>query len=362
MKITSYNVTDVSYHYIGLRVIAGLSAVARREEQITTISHSILKYVNDRALRFMLPEPRGTFDTIGEKVCQELVHFKFARLARGAYELTDMGQYALDVLNQRKHAELRRLMIDVHLQTYDNLRMIVQKHLEVGAIWQPIVDAVRLGNEEYVQSLLEPTFGTETDIVLKEISVKLHGMSSRKVENLLRERILQKILPGDRVNVALFRSICDRLISLRLLNARRISRQHCDFLKNYSPCTLNAPPDLWHVRLDVRLISNESFNIYLSEPDFTNKETLALLRNVMNEVLATLTPYGGYYDLPEVRDIVCEQLKIPEAAFDEGVNYLLALTPSPLTTGLRYESISARRKPLVRPGEPLQLYNLIRRA
>ena len=30
MKITSFNVTDVGYHYIGLRVLAAMSAAARR--------------------------------------------------------------------------------------------------------------------------------------------------------------------------------------------------------------------------------------------------------------------------------------------------------------------------------------------
>lgn len=361
MKISSYNITDISYHYIGLRVIAGLPSGVHREEQIDTISRNILKYESDRALRYMLPEPRGTFGTVGEKVCQELVHFEFARSIRGAYELTDMGRYALDLVNKKRHVELRRLMVSVHLQTYDNLRIIIQKHLEVGAIWRPIVDATRLDDESYFQKLLEPTFGIETPSVVKEIFASLPGRSSKKIEDLLQEQILRRILPGENVGVALFRSMCDRLVTLRLLNIRKISQESCDFLKNYSPCVLNSPLHTWHVDLEVTLKTGEIFRIYLSEPDFTDKETLEFLKREINEVLAMLTPYGGYYDLPEVRDIVCEQLKIPETAFDEGISHLLDLNPSPLTTGLRYESISARRKPLVRPGEPLQLYNLIRR-
>ena len=51
MNITSYNVTDVGYHYIGLRVLAALPSSARRDEQTETISRSIRKYVNDKALR-----------------------------------------------------------------------------------------------------------------------------------------------------------------------------------------------------------------------------------------------------------------------------------------------------------------------
>ena len=60
MKISSYNITDVGYHYIGLRVLGGLPTTARRGDQISTISQSIQKYAHDKALRLMLPEPKGT--------------------------------------------------------------------------------------------------------------------------------------------------------------------------------------------------------------------------------------------------------------------------------------------------------------
>ena len=59
MNITSYNVTDVGYHLIGLRMLSGLPTNSRRDEQTETISRSVRKYVNDKALRLMLPEPRG---------------------------------------------------------------------------------------------------------------------------------------------------------------------------------------------------------------------------------------------------------------------------------------------------------------
>jgi hypothetical protein len=67
LNISSYNISDVSYHYIGLRVLAGLLPTARREEQITSISRNVLKFVGDKSLRLMLPEPKGTFETVGEK-------------------------------------------------------------------------------------------------------------------------------------------------------------------------------------------------------------------------------------------------------------------------------------------------------
>ena len=101
MNISSFNVTDVGYHYIGLRVLAAMPE-ASREEQNATISRSVLKYARERALRLMLPEPKGTYDTVGEKVCQELAHFEFAESKRGrGYELTSKGMETLGLLNER---------------------------------------------------------------------------------------------------------------------------------------------------------------------------------------------------------------------------------------------------------------------
>ena len=159
MNISSYNITDIGYHYIGLRVLAGLPATARREEQTAAISRNVLKYTRDKALRLMLPEPRGTFETIGEKVCQELVHFRMASSAGGRYALTDEGLKAHTLLGERKHTELRRLMVEAHLRTYDNLRYVVQRHLEIGSVWRPIVEVAHLKNEAYPERLLEPAFG-----------------------------------------------------------------------------------------------------------------------------------------------------------------------------------------------------------
>lgn len=86
-----------------------------------------------------------------------------------------------------------------------------------------------------------------------------------------------------------------------------------------------------------------------------------LLLAAIDEAFQRLEAQAGYYDLPQVRDIACEKLMIPEAAFDEGVNELLDLEPAPVTVGLSYEGISGRRKPLARVRQSTQIFNLIRR-
>ncbi len=362
MNVTSYNITDVGYHYIGLRALAGLPSTARREDQTSAISRSILKYVSDKALRLMLPEPRGTFETVGEKACQELVHFQFARSTRGAYELTEAGMTVVRLLESRKHVELRRMMAVVHLKTYENIRFMVQRHLELGSIWRPIVNADQLGSTEYIERLLTPTFqeeaATETALVLTSLNAK----TPKKLEDALQERVLRRAIPQAPFGVPLFRSLCDRLVSLRLLNITKANIEKCEFAKSYTPCKSESPPTSWYVKLDIPLQSGESFTIYFCEPDMDDPETRSRLLRGIDEAFPSLSPSAGYYHLPEVRDRVCECLKIPEASFDEGVNRILDLQPCPLTVGLQYEGISGRRKPLVRDRGTTQIYNLMRRA
>lgn len=364
MNISSYNISDVGYHYIGLRVLGGLPATARRDEQEETVSRSVRKYVSDRALRLMLPEPRGTFEAAGEKVCRELVHFGFANSAKGAYELTEPGKEALGLVEGRKHTELRRVMVRVHLETYDNLRAVVLKHLELGYIWRPIVETSKVGRKGYLRKLLEPSFGEKADSFADSIQESHQGDGVKKIEDALQDKVIAQALPGVRITVPLFRSIADRLVSLRLLNIARDSTtvKGCDFLKSYSPCMANSPPHSWYIPLHVHPAAAAPFVIYFCEPDMTDKESQQRLLAGIDQTLGKLELQGGYYDLPEVRDRVCEELRIPEAVFDEGINRLLDLQPSPLTMGLSYENISGRRKPLVRNREASQIYNLLRRA
>jgi len=163
VNISSFNVTDVGFHYIGLRVL-GAMPEASREEQNATISRSVLKYVRDKALRLMLPEPKGTYDTVGEKICQELVHFNFADSKRGrGYELTPEGKEALHLLNDKKHLEIRRRMALVHLKTYANLQAIVHCHIARNGILSPAVEATRPIDAAYVAALLRPTFGSAAE-------------------------------------------------------------------------------------------------------------------------------------------------------------------------------------------------------
>ena len=362
MNITSYNVTDVGYHYIGLRVLAGLPSTAQREEQTRTISRSVRKYAIDKALRLMLPEPRGTFDTAGGKICQELVHFEFARSVSRAYELTESGRAVLNLLENHQYQNLRRVMIEAHLKTYDNLRLVVQKHLELDGVWRPVVEASKVGDSEYIARLLEPTFGDAANEQATEVLSDLIDTNSSKLEDRLRNIVLKQILSGARISESLFRSMCNRLISLRLLNLMKSERQGCEFDKSYTPCVDSYPAQQWYTPLEVHLKSGDSFTIHLCEPDIADSQTQDKLLQAIHGAFSGLNPMAGYYSLPDVRDAVCEHLKIPEAAFDECLNYLLDLPTNPFTMGLQYEGISSRRKPFVRDRGSVQIYNILRSA
>lgn len=362
MNISSFNITDVGYHYIGLRVLAAMPE-ASREEQNATISRSVLKYARDKALRLMLPEPKSTYESIGEKICQELAHFNYAEPnKRRGYELTTPGLETLGLLNDKNYVALRRRMALVHLKTYANLHSVVHVHIAQKGIPSPTVEKTKIINVAYLAVLLEPTFGTAAESEAVKLMEQVKDRSPKQIEDALRERVLKKLIPQHSLGVPLFRAMCDRLVSLRLLNGMRIHSDDAEFYRTYSPCVEEPPTRKWHQKATTPLSAGGSYTIYLSEPDFEDEETQHSLLMALDAAYSALKEQAGYFDLPDVRDFVCENMSIPEAAFDEGILALLEKPKSLVTLGLTYERISARRKPLVRAGESTQIYNLIRRA
>jgi len=232
MRITSFNITDVGYHYIGLRVLAAMP-MASRDVQVQTISRNVLKYARDRALRLMLPEPKSNYETVGEKICQELAHFSFADGTRNkGYELTDSGRHALTLLDEKRHTELRRLMVSVHLETYTNLHAVVHTHIACGEILSPVVEASRAQDPKYIAELLTPAFGDDAMEVATRVMEATTGQSSKTIEDTMREWILEKLIPGTKLGVSLFRAMGDRLVSLRLLNIRKATTEQGEFAKS----------------------------------------------------------------------------------------------------------------------------------
>ena len=78
-------------------------------------------------------------------------------------------------------------MVEAHLRTYDNLRTVVQKHLSIEGIWQPIVEMDRINDQNYVSLLLEPTFGDESSIHAEQEFSTLANGSSKKLEDSFAE-------------------------------------------------------------------------------------------------------------------------------------------------------------------------------
>jgi hypothetical protein len=122
----------------------------------------------------MLPEPKSTYDTVGEKVCQELGHFEFAEAKKGrGYGLTNAGLEILKLLNDKSFVEVRRRMALVHLKTYTNLQAIVHCHIAQKGILSPSVETTRPIDIAYVTALLRPTLGAaaerEAETVLEQV-------------------------------------------------------------------------------------------------------------------------------------------------------------------------------------------------
>jgi hypothetical protein len=243
-----------------------------------------------------------------------------------------------------------------------NLQAVVHCHIERNGILSPSVEATKAIDTAYVAALLRPTFGTAAQSEAKAFLEQMKERSPKKIEDALREHVLKELIPQHSIGVPLFRAMTDRLVSLRLLNAARVSYEKAEFYRTYSPCVEGPPIRKWHHRVTTILAVGGTYAIYLSEPEFDDDETRQSLLDALDEAYAALPAQAGYFDLPEVRDFVCDKLLIPEAAFDEGVIALLEKPKPPVTLGLTYERITSRRKPLVRVGDSTQIYNLLRRA
>ncbi len=365
MNISSYNITDVTYHYIGLRVLDGMPATSKRSEQIATIASNVRKFVSDRNQRLMVAAPGTTYQGTAEKICTELEQFRFVKSqgksAGSRYDLTESGRHILDLMAERNAVALRHLMARTHLQTYDNLRAVVQNHITGGPVWRPIeVKTEHIGQAGYLETLLAPTFGKDAALVAAAIHTEHGEQSPSKIRDALHAKIIKQFLPDQRMGVANFRGMCTRLTTLRLLNLRRATVKGCEFYKTYSPCVVETGPHGWYTPLEVALSNGETYRILFCEPDMAESDNQNILLDAIDDAMLALTPVASYHDIPDLRDTVCEDLLIPEAAFDDGLNRLLDRTPSPLSVGFHYDGITANRKPLVRR-QTNQLHNLIRR-
>lgn len=365
MNISSYNVTDVTYHYIGLRVLDGIPRSTQRTEQIEAVANNVRKFVSDRNQRLMIAAPGTSYRGTAEKICTELEQFCFVqsqgKTAGGRYDLTESGRHVLDLMAEQNAVALRRLMAVTHLQTYDNLRNVVQNHIITGPVWRPIeVNAEHIGQAGYLETLLTPTFGGDAASVAAAIYAEHGEQTPSKIRDALHAKVIKQFLPEQRMGVANFRGLCARLTTLRLLNLRYATVKGCKFHKTYSPCTVETTPHKWYTPLAVPLSNGETYRILFCEPDMAESGNQDILLNAIDHAMRQLSPIAGYHDIPDLRDTVCEALLIPEAAFDDGLNRLLDRTPSPLSVGFHYDGISANRKPLVRR-QTNQLHNLIRR-
>jgi len=348
VNITSYNITDVSYHYVGLRVVES-SGGASRDRLAEMISAAVLKLVMDRALRMMLPAPRGTFSSAGEKVLNELKHFGLTETEGKHVGLTEAGKAAHQLLQSKQFVQLRRVFIRLHLETYSNFREVLLYLAGGESLLRPIKDSIDPTDLAVAWKVFLPwdSEGPARSSI---------DLTPQKVEDAITARLLERAFSGTKVTVPIFRSMCDRMTSLRLVNQSRVTKGGMEAFAIYSTC--RKTKTRWQHELSF-VVSGSPRTLFLSEYSIELKGAREALLAALKAAFDELEPEGGFYDLPDVRDKVCMSMLIPEAAFDEALLQLLESGNAPFSFGLRYERISGRRRPLVRqPGN--QILNLIR--
>ena len=314
MNISSYNITDVTYHYIGLRVLDGMPSTSKRTEQIKTVASNVLKFVTDRNQTLMVAAPGTSYQGTAKKICTELEQFHFVkskgRVAGSRYDLTESGRHVLDLMTEQNTVDLRRLMARVHLQTYDNLRNVVETHISAGPVWRPIeVKAEYALKVGYLETLLAPTFGSDADSVASTILAEHGEQSPSKIRDAVHKQVIKRLLPDQRMGVANFRGMCARLATLRLLNLRRATFKGCEFYKTYSPCAAKTAPYDWYTPLEFTLSNGETYRILFCEPDMAKTGNQNILLDAIDTAMLALPPVAGYHDIPDLRDTVAKSCR-----------------------------------------------------
>jgi len=111
-------------------------------------------------------------------------------------------------------------MISAHLATYDNLRAVCAAAHGGSSLWRCIIEFEQFGKPGYLERLLQPTFGDRAAAKAAQITAR-GPQTPKQTEDAINQFVINDVFTEYVYSVPLFRALCDRLLSLRLLNIMR---------------------------------------------------------------------------------------------------------------------------------------------
>lgn len=383
-NISHFNVSDVALYYQGLVALAAsplASAVAAEE-----IRRRAVTYVERRRAMFSLPSQRGQLDTLGEKILFDLRQMDLAVVEDTKVKLTAAG---LAIVGSLKTGEGRRARLAIFgrlVETYDNAAFLCETI--TPPMGKPLFVPIPRATTEEIDDdegeprlvpanlesvcaawaewclenqrpdLMPSDFQNRTEALL-EASKDKRGFAE-KARNALTQLVVESATKGRIAKTTIYKAIRDRLSTAGGLNTilRPVPGKPLSVEVMFSCLHIGQPSaraDEWQP-LGARLMLVEDVWIHEAEPAHLVSSVLAALI----EARQVLVERAGYYRIYELRDRVCEALRLSQGMFDSVFVHIYRTQPGLMTLGVDYEKITAKRLPIeIRDGASSNLFNLV---
>lgn len=385
-NVSSYNINDVALYYHTLRCIADeamdASAAADR------VRERLVSYLERRRAALTLPPLRTELPTLGRMALTELRQMKLIEVEGGKFRLLQAGAAIMEKLRKGEGRQARRLVLGRMLNTFTNLYGFAKKLSPPGG--RELVLPVPRGNNVSVEAVDDSNIDLRGDTGLDLVHVckswgewceknsrpdllppnfvesaqRLFDSSTDKqignrIKSAVQVLVLKHATEGIVGKLTIYRTLRDRLSTAGALNSRIRGIEGSPLaLEVVYSCLRFGSPERDHqewIRVEVPNIAEPCF-IHEPEPEQIAGRLYAELRAAAE----CLTPRAGYYRIYELRDRVCETLRLSQGVFDAAFLHVYREKRDALSLGVDYETITAKRLPIeVRDNGRSEHFNLV---
>ncbi len=385
-NITHFNVSDVALYYQGLAALTELpiaTSVAAEE-----IRRRAVTYVERRRAMFSLPSLRGQSDSLGEKILLDLRQMNLANVSENKVKLTGLGRVVIDMLKNGEGRRARLAILGRLVETYDNAAILCATVTPPSGkpLYVPIprVASEQIDDEEddgetsLVSTNMESLCAAwadwckenkRTDLMPEDLKEKAEALIEAstdkrgfagKARNALAQLVVGAATNGRISKAPIYRTIRDRLSTAGALNAviRPVPNTPLSVEVVFSCMNIGRPAnhaEEWQP-LGAKLMLNDDIWVHEAAPERLGESVLVAMQAARQLVIER----AGYYRIYELRDNVCESLRLSQGMFDSVFVHLYRTRPGLMTLGFDYEKITAKRLPIeIRDGASSNLFNLV---
>jgi len=349
----------------------------------------LVDYLERRRAALSLPPLRTEMLTLGEKVLVELRQMRLVEVEEGKVRLLPAGAEVVAKLTAGSGRDARRLILGRMIDTFDNVYGLMKKISPSGGrdIVLPVPrgsnvppdamddpdldlrDELNLDLSQVCQAwaewcaangrsdLLPDDFVSRAESLFELSNDKIVG---NRIKNVVQQLVLERATDGVVSKMAIYRTLRDRLSSAGAINGRiRVIESSTIAFECIYSCLHIGPladknASAW-VRLDV---PRSAQPIFVHEPE--PEQIAERLYKELRLEARTLVPRAGYYRIYELRDRICEALRISQGVFDSAFLHLYRTKQKEISLGVDYETITAKRLPLeVRDRGRSEFFNLV---